>query len=321
MQEGPVSREIIVARDLVKHYNGRAVVDGISFQVYRGECFGLLGPNGAGKTTTVKMVYGLSPISAGELTVLGLHAGSQSREIRKHLGVVSQDNNLDPDLTVWENMEMFARYYGLRPAHIAARLRQLLDLMDLSSAAHARVETLSGGMKRRLAIARSLINNPQLLILDEPTTGLDPQARHLLWQQLREIKEQKITILLTTHYLEEATKLCDRLVIMDRGRILEEGEPSALVAKHVGPQVLELGLKEDPPAWQEALTGRFAHLLKGSWLLGDTLYLYTDGGNRLLQELQELAPPCHYHLLRAATLEDVFLKLTGKELAPADVEA
>lgn len=320
MSEFPISREIIVASNLVKCYNGKAVVDGINFQVQRGECFGILGPNGAGKTTTVKMIYGLSPISSGKLSVMGMDAGSQSREIRKYLGVVSQDNNLDPDLTVWENMKMFARYYSLQPSRIEKHLQQLLALMDLSGYMHARVETLSGGMKRRLAIARSLINKPDLLILDEPTTGLDPQARHLVWQQLRDIKEQQITILLTTHYLEEATKLCDRLVIMDQGQILEEGEPLALVDKHVGPQVLELGLKEDPPAWQELITARFTPLLKGSWLLGDTLYLYTDSGSRLLQELQEISPPCHYHLLRAATLEDVFLKLTGKEFVPPDAQ-
>jgi lipooligosaccharide transport system ATP-binding protein len=316
MQDIAISQEIINARNLVKRYNGKAVVNSINFQVYRGECFGILGPNGAGKTTTVRMIYGLSRISDGELTVMGLIVGRHSREIRKHLGVVSQDNNLDPDLTVWENMKMFARYYGLQPGQIKGHLMHLLDLMDLTGSANARVETLSGGMKRRLAIARSLINNPKLLILDEPTTGLDPQARHLVWQQLRKIKEQQITILLTTHYLEEATKLCDRLVIMDQGQILEEGKPLALVEKHVGPQVLELGLKSDPPVWQEMIMTRFPQLLKGSWLLGDTLHLYTGNGSRLLQELQEIDPPSHYHLLRAATLEDVFLKLTGKEFIP-----
>lgn len=317
MQSLPILQEIISARNLVKRYNGKAVVDGINFQVYRGECFGILGPNGAGKTTTAKMIYGLSLISNGELTVMGLDVGRHSREIRKHIGVVSQDNNLDPDLTVWENMKMFTRYYGLQPAQIESHLMQLLALMNLTGSANARVDTLSGGMKRRLAIARSLINSPKLLILDEPTTGLDPQARHLVWQQLRNIKEQQITILLTTHYLEEATKLCDRLAIMDQGHILEEGEPLALVEKHVGSQVVELGLKADPPAWQEMIVTRFPQLLKGSWLLGDTLHLYTCSGSRLLQELQEIDPPSHYHLLRAATLEDVFLKLTGKEFIPS----
>jgi len=318
MQDITISRKIISARNLVKRYNGKAVVDGINFQVYRGECFGILGPNGAGKTTTVKMIYGLSPISDGELTVVGLDAGRHSREIRKHLGVVSQDNNLDPELTVWENMIMFARYYGLRPAQIKGHLMQLLALMDLTDSAKARVDTLSGGMKRRLTIARSLINNPELLILDEPTTGLDPKARHLVWQKLRDIKQQQIAILLTTHYLEEATKLCDRLVIMDQGRILEEGEPLALVEKHVGSQVLELGLKTDPSAFQEMIMTRFPQLLKGSWLLGDTIHLYTGNGSCLLQKLQEIPFPYHYHLVRAATLEDVFLKLTGKEYVPSN---
>lgn len=320
MRDLPVLTEIISAHNLVKCYNGRAVVDSIDFKVYRGECFGILGPNGAGKTTTVKMIYGLSPLSGGELTVMGLDAGRHSREIRKHLGVVSQDNNLDVDLTVWENMKMFARYYGLRPAQIEDRLMQLLALMDLTGSANARVETLSGGMKRRLAIARSLINNPKLLILDEPTTGLDPHARQLVWQQLRDIKQQQIAILLTTHYLEEATKLCDRLIIMDHGQILDEGEPMALVEKHVGSQVMELGFNEDPPVWQETILTRFPHLLKGSRLFGNTIHLYTGSGSRLLEELQEMALPLHYQLLRTATLEDVFLKLTGKEIIPAHEE-
>lgn len=313
MAKLPFGREIIIARDLVKRYNGKPVVDGINFHVQRGECFGILGPNGAGKTTTVKMIYGLSPISDGNLTVLDMEADRCSREIRKHLGVVSQDNNLDPDLTVWENMVMFARYYGLKPEGIREHLQGLLAGMELDDRNHTKVETLSGGMKRRLAIARSLINKPDLLILDEPTTGLDPHARHLVWQQLREIKKEQITILLTTHYLEEATMLCDRLIIMDQGRILDEGNPPGLVEKHVGPEVLEIGMKDDPALWQERIIACCNGLLKGSWLLGSTLYLYTEDGNRLLQEIQKLAPPLQYHLLRATTLEDVFLKLTGKE--------
>lgn len=312
--------KIIVARDLVKRYNGKTVVNAVNFHVHRGECFGILGPNGAGKTTTVKMVYGLSPISAGELIILDMDANRSSREIRKHLGVVSQDNNLDPDLTIWENMVMFARYYGLQPDHIREHLHSLLSFMNLADRSDTKVETLSGGMKRRLAIARSLINNPTLLILDEPTTGLDPQARHLVWQQLRAIKKQQITILLTTHYMEEATQLCDRLIIMDHGHILDEGAPENLVKKHVGPEVLELGLKGEPASWEKSITNRYPKLLKGSWLLGNTLYLYTDNGSMLLQEVQNMKPPCQYHLLRATTLEDVFLKLTGKELKDVDVE-
>ena len=318
MLEIAAAGKIITGQNLVKRYNGKAVVDGINFHVHRGECFGILGPNGAGKTTTVKMIYGLSPISGGKLMVLDMDADRCSREIRKHLGVVSQDNNLDPDLTVWENMVMFARYYGLKPNHVREHLQKLLALMDLADRSHTRVETLSGGMKRRLAIARSLINNPALLILDEPTTGLDPQARHLVWQQLREIKKQQITILLTTHYLEEATKLCDRLIIMDQGRILDEGTPPDLVEKHVGPEVLELGLKEEPARWQEHIENRYPELLKGSWLLGNTLYLYTGYGAKLLLEIQQITPPCQYQVLRVTTLEDVFLKLTGKEFEDAD---
>lgn len=320
MAEVPASREIIVAQNLVKRYNGVPVVNGINFFVNRGECFGILGPNGAGKTTTVKMIYGLSPISDGKLEVLGLEADRCSREIRKQLGVVSQDNNLDPDLTIWENMLMFARYYGLQPGKIQEHMQRMLAIMELADRSHDRVEILSGGMKRRLAIARSLINNPALLILDEPTTGLDPQARHLVWQQLRMIKKQQITILLTTHYLEEATMLCDRLIIMDQGNILDEGAPPELVEKHVGTEVLELTLQTEAAAWQQKLGARFKEMLKGSWLLGNTLYLYTNDGRKLLQEIQKLDLPCQYQLLRAATLEDVFLKLTGKELENQVVE-
>lgn len=315
MPELPFSREIICARDLLKKYNGKTVVDNISFTVTRGECFGILGPNGAGKTTTVKMIHALSPPTAGKLKVLGQDVTKKGREIKKRLGVVTQDNNLDPDLTVWENMEMFARYYRLQPPRVRAHLHRLLALMELADYCHTRVEKLSGGMKRRLAIARSLISSPDLLILDEPTTGLDPHARHVVWQQLRLIKENDITILLTTHYLEEAAHLCDRLVIMARGLILEEGRPRDLVQKHIGHEVLELRLAERPELWREKFAASFKELIAGHFLLGDVLYLYTFDGNELLKGIQQMSPPCRYHLLRSATLEDVFLKLTGRDLS------
>lgn len=308
-------QEAVVARNLVKKYYHKEVVKNISFTVKRGECFGILGPNGAGKTTIIKMIYGLSPVTSGELKVFGMDVKRNQREIKKLLGVVSQENTLDPDLTVWENMKIFARYYGLQPARVQPHLKRLLRLMGLSERDRSKVEELSGGMKRRLAIARGLINSPSLLILDEPTTGLDPHARQIVWQQLHNIKEEKkITILLTTHYLEEATRLCDKMVIMDDGLILEEGYPISLVEKHVGQEVLELWLNKQPAQWVNRIAHRFKHLLKGHWVFGNTVHLYTVNGKKLLQGIHEMSLPCRHHHLRPSTLEDVFLKLTGKEL-------
>lgn len=305
---------IILARNITKEYDGREVVKKINFTVYRGECFGILGPNGAGKTTIVKMIFGLSPPTSGELRVFGLKVEGNYRKIKSSLGVVSQDDNLDPDLTVWENMDVFARYYGLHLNRVRPHLQELLEIMGLSSYARHRVEELSGGMKRRLAIARGLINKPNLLILDEPTTGLDPYARHKVWQILREIKEKKIAMLLTTHYLEEASKLCDRLMIMDEGVILDEGEPFYLVEKHVGKEVLEISLKGEPKSFMEMVSNHLGKLLKGYLLLGDSFYLYTWEGEKLLEEINKMAFPFSFRLLRPANLEDVFLKLTGKRL-------
>ena len=307
--------EVIYARELRKKYADREVVRGINLSVSKGECFGILGPNGAGKTTIVKMIFGLSPITSGTLLVLGLDVNGNQREIKRHLGVVSQEDHLDTDLNVGENLEVFARYYGMSSAASREHVKQLLDFMDLSDRFKSKVHELSGGMKRRLSIARSLINNPVLLILDEPTTGLDPHARRLVWQMLRSIKEKQITMLLTTHYLEEASILCDRLVIIDDGVILDEGEPRFLVEKHAGEEVLELGLKEKPEFWQDEISSRFGVMVKGSLLLGDTLYFYLSGdGKVLLSEINSLAAPVSYHLLRPSNLEDVFLKLTGKKL-------
>ncbi len=310
----PTNKAVIKASNLGKKYNGKAVVKGINFSVYAGECFGILGPNGAGKTTVVKMICTLSPLTSGTLTVSGLDVGTKPRLIKQQIGVVGQENNLDPELTVWENMLIFARFYGLRPPRIKEHLENLLHLMELSENHRTRVEVLSGGMKRRLAIARGLINNPSLLVLDEPTTGLDPHARHVTWQQLRQIQSRGITILLTTHYLEEASYLCDRLVIMDDGLILEEGSPRALILKHVGSKVLEIGLDESGRQWQEQLGGTLGTILKGHLRLGNVLYLYSDNGEILSQRAAKISAPSSYRLLRTATLEDVFLKLTGRGL-------
>ncbi|BDG59094.1 ABC transporter ATP-binding protein [Caldinitratiruptor microaerophilus] len=227
------------ARGLVKRYGATLAVAGIDLAIRTGECYGFLGPNGAGKSTTMRMIYGRTPITAGELTVLGLDARSQMRRIKARIGVVPQEDNLDPDFTVLENLVIYGRYFGLSAAVARNRALELLEFVALAGRANQRVDQLSGGMKRRLVIARALIARPELVILDEPTTGLDPQARHLLWDKLRELRAQGVTLLLTTHYMEEATQLCDRVAIIDHGRILAEGRPEDLVAAHPGAANLE----------------------------------------------------------------------------------
>jgi len=316
LREGFVDGAVLVARDLRKKYGEKEAVRGVSFTVYRGECFGILGPNGAGKTTIVKMIFGLSPITSGELRVFGMDVRGNTRKIKKRLGVVGQEDNLDADLTVKENLEVFARFYGLRLKEVRPYLEHLLEMMGLADRANSRVNELSGGMKRRLAIARSLINNPSLLILDEPSTGLDPHARQLLWQMLRKIKDKGITMLLSTHYLEEAFFLCDRLIILDEGMILEEGRPADLVKKHAGDEVLEVGIKENVELWRQRIASKsFGQGLKGSFTLGDTVYFYLEkDGKTLSQRIEALGVPLNYQLLRPSNLEDVFLKLTGKRL-------
>jgi len=234
-----VSAPAVLARGLRKAYNGRVAVDGIDFEVEPGICFGFLGPNGAGKTTTMKMIYGLAEIEAGELRVLGLDARRQRREVKSRLGVVPQETNLDNDLTIRENLLVHARYFGLGAEAAAARVEELLSFALLRERAHGRVQELSGGMKRRLLIARALINDPELVVLDEPTTGLDPQARLAVWGALGRLRERGVTVLLTTHYMEEAARLCDHLLIMDEGRIVAEGGPAELVREYVGAGTLE----------------------------------------------------------------------------------
>ncbi|NHM26853.1 ABC transporter ATP-binding protein [Desulfofundulus sp. TPOSR] len=318
--------DVIVAEKLTKEYNGKVAVRGIDFRVRHRECFGFLGPNGAGKTTTVNMIYCLSPVTSGRLTVLGMEVQKKPREIKSRLGVVPQENNLDPDLKVLQNLLVYANYFRIPAATARTRAMELLEFFDLADRANDRVDRLSGGMRRRLTIARALINNPDLVILDEPTTGLDPQARHLVWQRLRRLKERGVTLLLTTHYLEEASQLCDRLVIMDRGEILEEGDPQGLVAKHIGREVVEVGLgrMECAEQFQPAvncddtaamIVGRTNHLLRGHLAVGDSLFLFPrDNGQAVLQALQDMPVRFSHLLLRPATLEDVFLKLTGRGL-------
>ncbi len=298
---------IIVARGLTKHFGQREAVRGIDLDVPRGGCFGFLGPNGAGKTTTLRMILGQSPLTAGTLTVLGLPVPAGIREIRARTGVVPQSDNQDPDFTVVENLRMYARYFGLKPVQVADRIEELLVFLELADRKDANVRELSGGMKRRLSIARALINDPELIMLDEPTTGLDPQVRHLIWTRLRQLKAAGKTLLLTTHYMDEAERLCDRLVVIDRGRIVTEGSPRDLIQQHVEPHVIEL--QGEAAAILPVLEG-----IAGIRVLsvGETHYCYALELGPVVAGLQRVPQLQYTH--RAANLEDVFLKLTGHEL-------
>ena len=302
----------MVARRLSKRYGERVALDGIDFEVPAGICFGFLGPNGAGKTTTMKMIYGLVAIEGGELRVLGLDAARERRRIKARLGVVPQETNLDGELTVRENLVVHARYFGLAPEVVAKRIEELLDFTLLRDRAEESIWALSGGMKRRLLVARALVNMPHLIVLDEPTTGLDPQARLAVWRALERLRAQGVTLLLTTHYMEEAARLCDRLLIMDHGRIVTEGEPGALVREHVGREVLELKLGDECDA--EALVASLDGRLDGHEHTEDALMLYADDAEEVLGALDHEHFPTDSALVRHATLEDVFLRLTGRSL-------
>jgi lipooligosaccharide transport system ATP-binding protein len=298
---------IIEAEGLTKKFDGFTAVDGINFHVFAGECFGILGPNGAGKTTTVRMVYGFSPKTAGTLNLFGFDIEKDWRSIKSRIGVCQQENSLDPDLSVEQNLLVFARYFDIPSGRAREKAQQLLHFISLDNRRSAKVTELSGGMMRRMILARSLINDPELLILDEPTTGLDPQARHQLWQRLEELKAGGLTILLTTHYMDEAARLCDRLVIMDHGKILVAGKPLDLIREHVGHNVIEI----DDPA--ESLRAYVKSLGLEYEDLGHRLIIYGQGKDELFHEIgnRYCTGGC---ILRMATLEDVFLKLTGREL-------
>jgi lipooligosaccharide transport system ATP-binding protein len=302
----------VIAAGLRKSYDGRVAVDGIDFAVEQGICFGFLGPNGAGKTTTMKMIYGLGSIEGGELAVLGMDAARERRAVKQRLGVVPQETNLDGELTVRENLLFHARYFGIDPAVAAVRADELLSFSLLDDRGDDRVWALSGGMKRRLLVARALINEPDLVVLDEPTTGLDPQARLAVWRALDRLKRRGVTLLITTHYMEEAARLCDRLVIMDHGRIVTEGEPGALVLEHVGREVLELRLAEGCDA--DKLLASLDGKLDGHDFAEDLLMLYTSDAEDLLAEIDQRRYPHESAIARQATLEDVFLRLTGRSL-------
>ena len=304
---GNLSEFVVEAGGLRKRFGDLTVVDGIDLRVPRGGCFGLLGPNGAGKTTTLRMILGHSPPSGGELTVLGEPMPDAGRAVRARIGVVPQEDNLDPDFTVMENLRVYASYFP-RPARepLEPFLESLLDFVALADRAGDRIQSLSGGMRRRLVIARALVNDPEMLILDEPTTGLDPQIRHLIWARLRELRNHGTTVLLTTHYMEEAERLCDRLAIIDHGRILAEDAPRRLVAGEVEPSVIEV--RTGPGAAPPPELVRHARLeaIDGVW------HCHTDDPGAVLSVLQR-SPDLEY-LHRPANLEDVFLRLTGREL-------
>ncbi len=303
---------LIHARGLAKSFGGAVAVDGIDFDLRRGEAFGFLGPNGAGKSSTMRMIGCVSPPSAGELSILGLDPVADGATIRARLGVVPQDDTLDVELTVRENLLIYGRYFGLPRDVISARTARLLDFVQLSDRANDQVEPLSGGMKRRLTIARSLINEPEILLLDEPTTGLDPQARHVVWDRLFRLKRQGVTLVLTTHYMDEAEQLCDRLVVMDRGKIAAEGSPRELIGRYSTPEVLEL--RFDPGEHEQAAQKLADAPADRMEILADRILLYVLNGDRALAAVRALGLEPLTSLVRRSTLEDVFLRLTGRRL-------
>jgi lipooligosaccharide transport system ATP-binding protein len=304
---------LIHARGLVKRFGELVAVDAVDFDLERGEAFGFLGPNGAGKTSTMRMIGCVSPVTEGTLSVFGLDPAKDGVEIRGRLGVVPQEDSLDLELTVRENIVVYGRYFGLPRSVLRKRADELLEFVELSDRAEDRVEPLSGGMKRRLTIARSLINEPEVLLLDEPTTGLDPQARHVVWDRLYRLKRRGVTLLLTTHYMDEAEQLCDRLVVMDKGRIVAEGSPRELIERYSTREVVELrfsdddGRPDDLGYWTDGLVSRVEPL-------PDRILLYTDSGDAAAHGIHERGLVPDSVLVRRSTLEDVFLHLTGRSL-------
>lgn len=302
---------IVSARGLTKKFDDFEAVRGIDFEIARGEAFGFLGPNGAGKSSTMRMIGCVSPVTSGTLRLFDLDPATSGKEIRARMGVVPQQDNLDSELTVFDNLVVYGRYFDIPRAECKSRARELLDFVQLSDRADSRVEPLSGGMKRRLTIARSLINQPELLLLDEPTTGLDPQARHILWDRLYRLKQQGVTLVLTTHYMDEAEQLCDRLVVMDGGRIVAEGSPRELIAEHSTREVLELRF----PAGTNAERARsVTDLGERHEILPDRILVYADDGESVLHEVHARGLSPESALVRRSTLEDVFLRLTGRSL-------
>ncbi|MCG5443332.1 ABC transporter ATP-binding protein [Micromonospora sp. NIE79] len=304
-------RPLIQARGLVKRFGDFTAVDGIDVEVRPGEAFGFLGPNGAGKSSTMRMIGCISPPSGGELRILDLDPVADGPAIRARLGVCPQLDNLDPELTVRENLTVYARYFGISRRAARERAAELLDFVQLTERADSTVEPLSGGMKRRLTIARALVNDPEIVLLDEPTTGLDPQARHLVWERLFRLKQQGVTLVLTTHYMDEAEQLCDRLVVMDGGRIVAEGSPRALIEQHSTREVVELRFAAES---QEPFAGKLDGLGERVEVLPDRVLLYVPDGDAAVAEVTALGLQPANVLVRRSGLEDVFLHLTGRTL-------
>ena len=308
---GQHEQSLIKARRLVKRFGDLTAVDAIDFDLQRGEAFGFLGPNGAGKTSTMRMIGCVSPVTEGTLRVFGLDPARDGEKIRGRLGVVPQQDTLDMELTVRENIVIYGRYFGLPRKELGARADELLEFVELTERANDKVEPLSGGMKRRLTIARSLINDPEVMLLDEPTTGLDPQARHVVWDRLYRLKRQGVTLLLTTHYMDEAEQLCDRLVVMDKGKIVAEGSPRELIERYSTREVVELRFDDSRPDdfgyWTDGLVSRVESL-------PDRVLLYTDDGDAAAHGIHERGLVPESVLVRRSTLEDVFLHLTGRTL-------
>ncbi len=306
-----MTESLVQARGLTKRFGDFTAVDAIDFDINMGEAFGFLGPNGAGKTSTMKMITTVSPITEGKLTVFGVDPNVDGRSIRQRIGVVPQEDNLDVEMTVAENLYIYGRYHDMKRAEILPRIEELLEFAQLTERKDSEVEPLSGGMKRRLTIARALINNPDLIILDEPTTGLDPQARHLLWDRLYRLKQEGVTLIITTHYMDEAEQLCDRLVVMDQGKIAAEGSPRELIRQYAPREVVELRFgnsqKDEAVLKMDGLADR-------SEVLADRVLLYTDDADATQQGLHGRGIDPEQVLVRRSTLEDVFLKLTGRGL-------
>jgi lipooligosaccharide transport system ATP-binding protein len=310
MSETPTP-SLIHARGLTKRFGDFVAVDAIDFDVARGESFGFLGPNGAGKTSTMRMIGCVSPISGGTLEVMGMDPATQGPQIRANLGVAPQTDTLDLELTVRENLTLYGRYFGLSRAEVGRRADELLEFAQLTERADDQVEPLSGGMKRRLTIARSLINEPTVLLLDEPTTGLDPQARHLLWDRLYRLKQQGVTLVLTTHYMDEAEQLCDRLVVMDKAKIVAEGSPRDLIERYSTREVTELRFA---PGMAETLDGQLDGIAERVEHLPDRVLLYADDGEAAAVAVHQRGLKPETVLVRRSSLEDVFLRLTGRSL-------
>lgn len=310
LQPDVVTDSALKVTELRKRYDGKEVVAGLSFAVAPGTCFGLLGPNGAGKTTTLRLCLGLTAPDSGEITLNGCTIPAEAQKARARLGVVPQFDNLDPDFTASENLLVFGRYFGLGDAEIRTRIPQLLEFAGLAGKAEARISTLSGGMKRRLTLARALINNPDILFLDEPTTGLDPQARHLIWERLKQLKSAGKTLILTTHFMDEAERLCDQLIVIDQGSKIAEGSPRQMIAEYIEAQVIEVFDEAggDLPAFVAA----HGHLAERVETSGETAFFYCREPRDLLARLADAQGLRYVH--RASNLEDVFIKLTGREL-------